>query len=211
VVSRRSRGRTRGSAAKKPSRCRPREAQAAEQGARLLSPVLSGAAASFTSGPAVRGRNLGCAARTSSGSSDTSSSSSSQDCPSALRARGTGGSSGAISAMPAPRIRRRRPNATSSRGHSQTPRPRSSTTTAPRCVSRSKPKRSFARSRRPPWSFGGSAIATSAPSSPSLTATTYPTSTGVERLPDASHWSITTSPSASRGCSSTSSLPPGQP
>jgi pimeloyl-ACP methyl ester carboxylesterase len=34
----------------------------------------------------------------------------------------------------------------------------------------------------------GSAIPASAPTSPSRTATTYPTSDRMERLPDASHW-----------------------
>ena len=54
--------------------------------------------------------------------------------------------------------------------------------------------------RRPPWSSGGSAIATSAPSSPSPPATTCPTSTASSACPTPRTGSITTSPSASHNC-----------
>ena len=56
--------------------------------------------------------------------------------------------------------------------------------------------RRFARSRRPRWSSGGSAIATSAPSSPSRTTRTCPTSTGSSACPTRRTGSITTRLSA---------------
>ena len=69
----------------------------------------------------------------------------------------------------------------------------------------------FARSRRPPWSSGGSAISTSAPNSPNPTMTTYPTSTASSACPTPRTGHITTRPSALTNCSSTSSPPPYQP
>ncbi len=73
------------------------------------------------------------------------------------------------------------------------------------------PKRRFARSRRRPSSSGASAIATSAPNSPSPTTTTYPTSTASSACPTRRTGSITTRLNASRNCSSTFSPLPGQP
>ena len=51
-------------------------------------------------------------------------------------------------------------------------------------------------SRRPPWSSGGRATATSAPSSPSRTTRTCPTSTGSSACPTRRTGSTTTRPSA---------------
>ena len=53
---------------------------------------------------------------------------------------------------------------------------------------RRKPRQSFARSRRRHWSSGGSAIPTSAPTSPSPHRDDVPNLDRVERLADASHW-----------------------
>ena len=49
--------------------------------------------------------------------------------------------------------------------------------------SQKRPRRLFARSRPPRWSSGGSAIITSAPSSPNPTTTTSPTSTASSACP----------------------------
>ena len=65
--------------------------------------------------------------------------------------------------------------------------------------------------RRPPWSSGGSATATSAPNSPSPSTTTYPTWTASSACPTRRTGSITTRPSASTNCSSTSSPRPNRP
>ena len=66
---------------------------------------------------------------------------------------------------------------------------------------RRKPWQSFARSRRRHWSSGGSAIPTSAPTSPSPTATTCPTSTAWSAWPTRRTGCITTRPNASTNCS----------
>ena len=71
--------------------------------------------------------------------------------------------------------------------------------------------RRFARSRRPPWSSGGRAIATSAASSPSRTTRTCPTSTASSACPTRPTGSITTRLSAWTNCSSTSSPPRARP
>ena len=76
---------------------------------------------------------------------------------------------------------------------------------------RRKPWLSFARFRRRRWSSGGSAIPTSAPTSPSPTTMTCPTSTAWSAWPTRRIGCITTKPSASTNCSSTSSPPPVQP
>ena len=65
--------------------------------------------------------------------------------------------------------------------------------------------------RRPPWSSGGRTIATSAPNSPSPTTTTCPTWTASSACPTPRTGCITTRPSASHNCSSTSSPPLKQP
>jgi pimeloyl-ACP methyl ester carboxylesterase len=63
----------------------------------------------------------------------------------------------------------------------------------PRCgPRRRRPKRRFARSRRPPWSSGASAINTSAPNSQSLTTTTCPTWTASRAWPTPRTGCITT-------------------
>src|SRR5207248_3796267 len=67
------------------------------------------------------------------------------------------------------------------------------------------------RSRRPHWSSGGSATASSAPSWPSPTTMTCLTSTGSSGCPTRHIGSITTRRSASIGCSSTSLLLPPNP
>src|SRR5205809_4625391 len=74
--------------------------------------------------------------------------------------------------------------------------------------SQRKPRQSFARSRRRHWSSGGSAIPTSALTSPSLTGTTYPTSTAWSAYPTRRTGCITTKLNASTNCLSTSSPPP---
>ena len=62
---------------------------------------------------------------------------------------------------------------------------------------RRKPRRSSARSRRPRWSSGASATATSARNWPSPTTTTCPTSTASSACPTPRTGSTTTRPSAS--------------
>ena len=65
---------------------------------------------------------------------------------------------------------------------------------------RTPPKQRFARSPRPPWSSGARTITTSAPNSPSPTATTCPTSTASSACPTRRTGCITTMPSASTSC-----------
>ena len=72
------------------------------------------------------------------------------------------------------------------------------------------PRRSFSRSRRPPWSSGARRIATSARISPSPTTRTSPTSTASSACPTRRTGSTTTRPNGSHNSSSTSSPRPAR-
>ena len=128
-------------------------------------------------------------------------------CPSAPCAPGTGGSSGATSATPGRRTRRRRTERYVE-SWSQPARATAIINYYRAAVRQSKQAQAeLRRSRRPRWSSGGSATATSGPNLAEPSREDVPGLDRVERLDKASHWVHHDERSASHSCSATSSPP----